>query len=244
MDLGSLVEKGMKLPKRIDPCPIVDALVEIRFSTKINSNAVFGLIYNSLQPEFESVENLPIQQLPEPVRSSDPNLRFKPHYRVKSENFIVQIGPDVLTISSHPNYLGWTRFSEEIYRILSKVEQVGIINKVSRIGIRYINFFQEDVFKLVNLNVNLGEKPVKYNNTVVRTEFDQGDFRSTLQIANNANMNGKSGSIIDIDTFISFDTNNFFEKKEDLINTGHQKEKELFFSLLKEDFLKTLKPIY
>ncbi|NJW55502.1 TIGR04255 family protein, partial [Salinimicrobium oceani] len=104
----------MKLPKRIDPCPIVDALVEIRFSTKINSNAVFGLIYNSLQPEFESVENLPIQQLPEPVRSSDPNLRFKPHYRVKSENFIVQIGPDVLTISSHPNYLGWTRFSEEI----------------------------------------------------------------------------------------------------------------------------------
>ncbi len=76
----------MTLPIKIDPCLIIDALVEIRFSTKIHPNAVFGLLCNALQTDFEKVENLPILQLPDSVRSSDPNLQFKPHYRITSKD--------------------------------------------------------------------------------------------------------------------------------------------------------------
>ncbi|MDK2969658.1 MAG: hypothetical protein PWQ65_761, partial [Bacteroidota bacterium] len=39
----------MNLPSNIDPCPIVDALLEVRFTSIINANAVFGIIYNVLQ---------------------------------------------------------------------------------------------------------------------------------------------------------------------------------------------------
>ena len=65
-----------------------------------------------------------------------------------------------------------------------------------------------------------------------------------LQLANNANNQNRLGSIIDIDTFRDHDLEKFFSKKEEIINRGHTKEKELFYSLLKEDFLNTLNPIY
>ena len=234
----------MKLPTKIEPCPIIDALVEIRFSTKTHPNAVFGLLYNTLQEYFENekVENLPILQLPDSVRSTDPQLKFKPHYKIATNNFVVQIGPEVISISSFPKYIGWNLFSNKIFDILSKVESVSIINDIKRIGIRYINFFDVDIFKHINLNVNLGDQQITYKNTVIRTEFEQDEYKSTLQIANNANNNGRVGSIIDIDTYVLSNLKSFFKNKEELINVGHTKEKELFFSLLKKDFLNNLNP--
>lgn len=234
----------MTLPKKIDPCPIIDALVEIRFSTKIHPNAVFGLFYNALQSDFDKVENLPILQLPDTVRSSDPSFKFKPHYKITSNKFVVQIGPEVISVSSFPEYIGWDIFSNKIFDVLTKVEEVNIIKEIHRIGIRYINFFENDIYQNINLNVNLGDKQIPYNNTVIRTEFEQETYKSTLQIANNANNNGKLGSVIDIDTYLSTEIENFFTNKEDYINNGHEKEKQLFFSLLKDNFLKTLNPQY
>ena len=50
----------MRLSKEISPCPIIDAILEIRFIPNIHPNAVFGLIYNTLRNDFPNVENLPI----------------------------------------------------------------------------------------------------------------------------------------------------------------------------------------
>lgn len=234
----------MTLPINISPCPILDALLEVRFSSKINSNAVFGLIYNVLQSDFGKVESLPILQLPDVVRASDPNFKYKPHYRISNNNFVIQIGPDVLAISSFPKYVGWDLFSKTIFDILQKIEKVGIINKIERVGIRYVNFFENSIFDKINLKVCIGTENILYKNTVVRTEIEQGDFNSTLQIANNAINGAKIGSIIDIDTFTISNLDSFFDNKIDVINNGHTKEKELFYSLLQHDFLNTLNPKY
>ena len=108
----------MSYPKTINPCPILDALIEIRFSSKINSNAVFGLFYNALQSDFPKVESLPILQLPDIVRVNDPNFRYKPHYKISNDKFVLQIGPDVIAISAYPSYVGWEVFSSKIFNIL------------------------------------------------------------------------------------------------------------------------------
>lgn len=234
----------MKLPKAIEPCPILDALFEIRFTPRIHPSAVFGMIYNILQEDFPKVENLPILQLPEAVRAADPNFKFKPHYRISNQSFVTQIGPDVLTISSFPKYAGWNEFSKQIFRILDRVEKAGIIDSVIRIGIRYINFFDNDIFKNIDLKIFIRGNNIAYKNTIVRTEIEQRAFKNSLQVANNANHNNKLGSIIDIDTSTESNLNNFFVNKEILTNSGHTIEKELFFSLLKNDFLKTLNPTY
>ncbi len=234
----------MKLPKVIEPCPIVDALFEIRFIPKTHPNAVFGMVYNVLQEDFPEVKNLPILQLPEAVRTTDPNLKFKPHYRISNQNFVTQIGPDVLTISSFPAYVGWGNFSIQIFKILDKIQKIGIINSVIRIGIRYINFFNDDIFQNINLKISFRDNDIEYKNTIVRTELEEGNFKSSLQVANNANYENKSGSIIDIDTSTESNLDNFFKEKEVIINKGHAIEKDLFFSLLKDDFLQTLNPTY
>jgi len=105
------------------------------------------MIYNVLQVDFPKVENLPILQLPEAVRATDPNFRFKPHYRILNNKFVAQIGSDVLTISSFPKYAGWDEFSKQIFSILDRIKKVGIIDSAIRIGIRYINFFDNDILK-------------------------------------------------------------------------------------------------
>ncbi len=234
----------MALPKAISPCPILDAVFEIRFTTKIHPSAVFGMIYNILQADFPKVENLPILQLPEALRAADPNFKFKPHYRISNQYFVTQIGTDVLTISSFPEYAGWDRFSKQIFTILESIEKASIIDTVLRIGIRYINFFDNDIFKNIDLKICIGKDDIAYKNTIVRTEIEQKSYKSSLQVANNVNHNNKLGSIIDIDTFTESNLTNLFQNKEHLISDAHTKEKELFYSLLKEDFLKTLNPTY
>ncbi|WP_296618868.1 TIGR04255 family protein [Marivirga sp.] len=234
----------MTLPKTISPCPILDAIFEIRFTSKIHPSAVFGMIYNVLRTDFPKTENLPILQLPEAVRTNDPNFKFKPHYKISNERFVIQIGPDVLTISSFPEYSGWEEFSKQIFDILNRVNNVGVIESVTRIGIRYINFFAHDIFNDIELKVSIGNDDIAYKNTIIRTEIEHESYKSSLQVANNANHDNRLGSIIDIDTFTTSNLLEFFKNKDKIISEGHLKEKELFFSLLKDEFLNSLNPIY
>lgn len=232
----------MKLPIEISPCPILEAIIEIRFIPSTHPNAVFGLIYNELKIDFPKVENLPILQLPEPLRMSDPNFKFKPHYKISNNSFSVQIGPDVLSISSLPKYSGWTKFSDVLFDIFTRVNKIQIIKNVTRIGIRYISFFQDDIFKKANISVCINQEKIEYKNTLVRTEILNVGFSNSLQIANNVKNSNRLGSIIDIDTHKESGLDEFFVNMRELLNSGHSIEKELFFSLLSKDLLESLNP--
>lgn len=233
-----------KLPKEIENCPIVDAVAEIRFQSKVNPSVIFGIIYSVLQKDFKNIQNLPILQLPEPIRISDPNLKYKPLYKISNKEFVVQIGSDVISIGSYPKYVGWSRFSNKIFDILNRIDTLKVIGKVERVGLRYINFFSDNIFDNIKLGISLNTKKYQFNNTVIRADIPQGIYSSTLQISNNAISNSVHGSIIDIDTHKEKGLQNFFKDKESIINEGHQKEKELFFDLLKDDYLKILNPKY
>lgn len=234
----------MNFPESISPCPIIDALIEIRFEAGINANAVFGVVYNELKEKFEKVETLPILQLPEAVRTADPKLKHKAYYKISNPEFVVQIGPDVISISSYPEYVGWNRFSKTIIKILRKVEKTPAIKSVRRVGMRYINFFPDDIFPFINLIITKKGEDMPLEKAVFKTEIKDGDFSSTLQVANQVSLNKNTGSIIDIDTFTSMNLDSFLENKEDIINQAHAIEKKLFFELLKEEFLLTLQPKY
>src|SRR5690625_2226477 len=175
----------MEFPKSISPCPIIDALVELRFSTNINPNAVFGILYSVLKENFNKVDNLPILQLPEAVRAADPNLKYKPHYKFSEDKFVVQVGPRVVSLSSSPDYSGWDAFSKFIIGILENIEKTSVIDKIERVGLRYINFFEDqDIYKNIKVDLSINSAPISFRNTVLRTEIAHDKFNSTLQIAN------------------------------------------------------------
>lgn len=236
----------MTLPKKINPCPIVDSILELRFATSFPHDAIFGIVYNAFKSDYPKYESLPILQLPEPVRKTDPNLKFKPYYRLSNDKFVIQIGADVATISSFPEYAGWDTFKVEITNYFNTIKALSIIDNVSRIALRVINFFPNvDIFQQAKIALTISEEPIVSQKTLLTTGFvyDNG-INSTLNISNDAMINLAQGSIIDIDTFREY--NKVFDVSSIIseIETIHDKEKALFFSLLKDDFLKKFNPEY
>ena len=52
------------------------------------------------------------------------------------------------------------------------------------------------------------------------------------------------GSVIDIETVLENNIDDFFGQMKELVEEGHVEEKKLFFSLLKPEYLETLNPEY
>lgn len=240
----------MEVPKNISVCPIIDCVVELRFESSIHPNAVFGLLFNALKEEFPDVEKLPILQLPEQLRDIDPNFKHKAHYKLISEDgFTIQIGPDVIVFGSPIPYQGWEFFSNKLSLALNQVFETKIFKTISRLGLRYINFFETDIFENINLSIDINKSQHTPINTQLKTEIIQDKFSNTLNIANNAQQfidpsNVISGSIIDIDTFKMYDNLSNYQDIFSEIEKAHHIEKSIFFTLLKSEFLETLQPEY
>ncbi len=235
------------LPKKISPCPIVEAIVELRFSSAVLPDAIFGIIYQVFKDEFPGEpERLPILQLPDPIRSMDPALQYQPYYKLIAGNLIFQIGPRVTSLSNVKDYTGWETFSKRIKDAFSKVEKLKIIKSVERLGIRYINFFKLDIFDNINLKILMNDSRLDTLQTTLKTEIQDDNFINILQIANKAQATIQkeliTGSVIDIDTVSKDIGETFFGEMENLLEKGHNIEKKLFFSLLKKEFLSTLNP--
>ncbi len=235
------------LPKKISPCPIVEAIVELRFSSAVLPDAIFGIIYQAFKDEFPGEpERLPILQLPDPIRSMDPALQYQPYYKLIAGNLIFQIGPKVTSLSNVKDYTGWQTFSKRIKDAFSKVEKLKIIKSVERLGIRYINFFKLDIFDNINLRILMNDSRLNTLQTTLKAEIQDDNFINILQIANKAQATIQNevitGSVIDIDTVSKDIGETFFGEMENLLEKGHNIEKKLFFSLLKKEFLSTLNP--
>jgi len=240
----------MKLPRRIIPDPIVDSTVEIRFDPLIDRNAVFGVLYYALRDQFPTVEPLPMMQLPEPIRDADPLFAHRPQYRLTNDNYQLQIGTNVLTIGVASAYPGWAAFSETIQGIYKKLSPLGVIGPIRRLGIRYISFFEGNIFDNLNLRLTMPGYEAGGFPTTCRFELPSSPFVNILSLANHTHLQRVNselvltGSIVDIDTSLTGLMPDFFDQMPDLLNRAHQSEKELFYSLLTPQFLAQLNPEY
>lgn len=241
----------MKLPEKITPDPIIEAVVEVRFKPSLHPEAVFGVAYSALKDRFNKVEQLPILQLPEAFRSKDPQLYYAPYYSLSyADDLSVKLGPRVLTFSNIHSYVGWPKFFEFVNDTLKKLETVSILNEAERIGIRYISLFKHSILDKIKMELNVGETVINEQTTNFRVEIKEGNFLKILQIANNVSIQSPNydglGSLIDIDCIYNSLTNknDFFSKIDSILTEGHQIEKKTFFTLLNEDFLNKLNPRY
>lgn len=239
----------MNIPKKIAPCPITEAIVELRFESLVPDEAVFGFIYNEFQKEYENVEKLPILQLPEAVRSQDPALVDKPHYKMHKGDYILQIGPRVFAFSRAGDYVGWEVFSKKMFDVLNRLSQLNIVKNIGRLGLRYINVFDGlNILDHSMLKILLDSKSLHENQTHLTMIIPSGNFNSRLVISNhiarsvNSGKKMLTGSVIDID--VALLNKITFGDIEKTIEEAHIEEKKLFFGLLKPDYLETLNPQY
>lgn len=240
----------MRIPKKISPNPVIEAVVELRFETCVPSEAVFGVVYPVLDKIVNGqFEKLPILQLPEQVRMNDVNFKFAPHFQFKNSDFQVNVGPRVLAIIATEPYKGWNEYSSIINEILNRLDELKIIKKVDRLGIRYVDFF-DDLNITQKLKFKVQRFPYLLDSLSLASTFKVREpFTTNLNIATNQTITVKgktrSGSIFDTDTYVEFeDTEYKFEDILDHINEAHNVGKEVFFSSLEGSFIAELNPEY
>lgn len=240
----------MTLPKQISPCPINQAVVEIRFNSSLPPDAIFGVVFNKLKDSYKVADRLPILQLPEAVRNEDSNLLFQPHYKLMKDFYVLQVGPKVISLSiTDQKYTTWESYYSEIQEVFERINEIGFVSKVSRVGLRYINFFKDDIWENINISVKIISDENRSDEIFVRTVLDKGEYKVNLQTGNQLTLEENNqvigrASVIDIDTFIQGENINFFKDIHSILEKGHLIEKEIFFGLLREEFLKSLNPEY
>ena len=240
----------MSLPKQITPCPINQAVVEIRFNSTLPPDAVFGVVYNKLKDSYKTAEQLPILQIPEAVRNNDSNLLYQPHYKLTKDYYAFQVGPKVISIAiTDQKYTTWDSYYEEIQDVFEKIKEIDFISNVLRVGLRYVNIFAEDIWENINIKVKIIENEIAGEEIFLRTVLLRDEYKVMLQAGNQLNVEQNNqvvgnASVIDIDTSIDGENINFFGDMNSILEKCHSIEKEIFFGLLKEEFKNSLNPEY
>lgn len=238
----------MKRLTSINPCPIVEAVVELRFVPNYPSDAIFGVIFQAFKTEFPGQRNLPILQLPEVVRNNDVNLIYKPHHQLFNKDFILQIGPKTISLVCNYKETKWGEYSQKLKETFERIKKLDVIIKPERIGIRYINFFPHEMLNNLNLSITVNQAALNAEEINLRYTINTGNFLSTLNFFNKAEIlkDGKmaKGSVLDIDTFSQELQGDFLAKIDSHLEDAHTEEKKLFCTLLKPEFLATLNPVY
>ena len=237
-----------RLPDRITPCPIIEAIFEARFVSNESWATLPGLLYGQIRDRFKEQVNLPLLQVPESLRAQDPALTHLPLLQFRGERFIVQLGPRVVSLVTKPrDYPGWPAIREELGWLVARVQAAGFVRETERIGVRYIDFFSGDIFPHLRIGVQVDGQPLREAQdltTVLR--FDRSSAR--LQVTNGAIVGTAAGpqvgSVLDIDGWVGPADADLFGQGLDRFTDLHGTVKRLFFGLLKPDYLNQLNPVY
>lgn len=237
----------MKWPSSIAPCPIREAVAEVRFESNVPADAVFGIVYQTLKKDYPKVEELPIAALPSQMRNADKDLWFQPHYRLISSTSTVLVGPKTIAVGMHGEYPGWVSLSATMKNVLREFNTAAIVKQPVRFGLRYISFFPFDIYPKLQLKISVNEESWDGEETFFKTVLARGGCKSLLQVGKGLALVGKpgeTGSVIDIDTFTTETGGEFLSVLDKFLESAHQSQKELFFTLLKQEFLQSLNPVY
>lgn len=238
-----------RLPRRISPCPIVEAVFEARFVSTQPWATLPGLLFSQIRERYRDQVNLPLLQLPEQVRMQDPALAHLPLLQFRGETFLVQLGPRVVSlVTKHRQYPGWAAIREELYWLLPRVRSAGFVREPERLGVRYIDFFAGDLFPQLRLGVQVDGVPLQKHQVDLTTILRFDRISARLQVSNGAIVGypggPEVGSVLDLDTWLGPADADLFENGLERFGELHATVKRVFFGLLKPDYLQQLHPEY
>ena len=221
--------------------PIIDAGLEMSVSYHVPSDVIVGNLFNFLHQKDENVglQKLPVSNIPDEIRRMDPNLKDKPTHQLSCKYGFVQIGEKVLCVGGMMPYLSWAKFDGFINEVIAFLSRETLVQEVGLVRLRYLNFFKENIFKIINLSITMeGVEALCEGSTIFRTEIPCGDGVSgVLQITNGVHVQNASlgldddGSLIDIQTISKLSS---MVNLSTIISQLHQEVEKLFFKLTKK----------
>lgn len=238
-----------RLPVRINPCPIVEAVFEVRFNSLVPWTTLPGMLYALIREKYPEQKLLPLAQMPEELRNQDPNLVNLPLLQFLGQEFLVQAGPRLVSLVTKTNeYPGWDAVRQELAWLMDRLRAAKVVRETERIGVRYIDFFPADVLSQFLLGVRVNEQPLTGAECTVATVLHKGRLAIRLQLTNAAIVVikdvPKKGTVLDTDGWFGALDANVFDNGLERFGEAHETIKGLFFGLLRPEFLATLNPEY
>jgi uncharacterized protein (TIGR04255 family) len=230
----------LKLPKKISPNPLISSTIEVRFVSDISSEEAFEAISKVLKKDFPQLKKRDI-----PEKKDTPELEYLAKYILSNDDYHIFIDNNIIAFENIGEYHLWDNYYPIVKENLLKISEVITINEIKGIGLRYISFFKEidTLSECFNFKFESPLLGYKLDNEFFRTQLCKNDVNITLHLVRNAeiikNEISDKGTLIDIDVTQSSNlSSSIGNDLFDIIQTLHQEEKTLFFSILNEDFLR------
>lgn len=243
----------MKIPKSIEPDRIKDAIIEVHFESELPNEINLGLFFRVLSGHYKySNKSLGTKQLTSNSASFEKEITLSLGgvSMFYNDKIKFQINQNSIAFNCVGKYILWENYSKEIEKILKLMLTVNSIKSFKGVGVRYVSeYINTDLVDSTNFSFSFGMPEVNSNNYSFRSEFDINEFKIVLNLSNKIPLvidgHFTPISLIDIDVINNnFDIGNDFVKLFDIINNAHDLEKEIFFKILKDSFLKILNPKY
>jgi uncharacterized protein (TIGR04255 family) len=249
---------SVKLPSKLGREPIVDVISELRFQGAPGVAGVLpGLLFSKLDG-VESIEPLPVAQLPEAIRAADPNLRYMPITRLHWKQFLVLIGPHSVAMACKLPYAGWESFKPAILRMYEAIRGVPLVGQVEQCSLKYTNLFEKPIhddtpFNTFNIALRVGKNEISQENSNLRVELKRGAFLHAISMATEAratlmgSTTARVGALLDVDSLaqnLNMKLDDYISIAPKLLQDLHDSNHELFFECISESTLKKLEPRY
>jgi uncharacterized protein (TIGR04255 family) len=226
--------------------PIIDSIVEIVFDSNVPSQALVGIIYQEFKDDFQSIQNLPILQMPAELRAQTPELAAQPNYRLVGNDFTLSLGEGVIYIGcvidrAEKYYPSWKVFGKFAHKVVKYLVDSELILSVTKVGVRYVNFFEETgLVDKTNLTLKAAGKTINSPKTNIYYEGKDEEKLLKVQMAGDATINSpffgiKQGSIVDITTYQ--EGTPALSNTKAVIEALHIYAEDTFFDLVKTDVL-------
>jgi uncharacterized protein (TIGR04255 family) len=243
----------MPLPKKLSPDNIRDAVVEIKYLSDMPFEVLVGIFYSVLGNEYTYTNrplkpNIAIAQGQQIIGNPTQSLFY-------NRSISIQVLPNSFVFSCLNEYIGWEDFRQEIQKPLKLFASTGKVKKSTAIGLRYISeYIGKNLKECINFNFTFGLPDIQSLTTAFRTEFEHHGMKVILNLQNNIPVVKPTtspnqyqiihASLIDIDVINDkMGIENIDELMKE-VDKNHAVEKEIFFAMLKKEFLKTLNPKY
>lgn len=244
-----------RLPTRLRKDPLVTVVFELRFTSDFPASKILpGILFSQLG--CSNLQNTPHSEIPESIRTSDPNLVYAPLVILQWGEYQIQIGDKSLQLACEMPYKGWCEFKKHIMELLIFIKNLGVIKGVERYSLKYIDIIDyksNGSFKdLLDIDLKFGRNDFNIAGTQIRTEANYEDTIVIMNLIGQAradfpNGSFKSGFLIDIDCIKPLNHESFMEivgNFPDYLEDIHDLNKNIFFGYLTEEGLEHLEAEY
>jgi|AntDeeMinimDraft_5_1070356.scaffolds.fasta_scaffold07081_3 uncharacterized protein (TIGR04255 family) len=226
----------MNLPKKINPDRIKDAIIEIEYEADLPFEILLGLFFSELDDSFKFIN-----------RPSKFKIGLFYNDKIKFE-----VKERTITFNCFENYNNWSVYFPEVKKTIKQLMATGHIEQFKKISVRYINEFRDKTIQdFSKFNFTFDKPNIRSKNFRFNQEYYLEDEKIILNLATvdlsqeqQNTINANTLSIIDICVQSKVSDIKFPKELFQLLEQLHIKEKEVFFGLVTEEFLKNSNPEY